>query len=1045
VTVSRLVVPEGDFCGHLPFRTNITDKRIHGGGTVGEDGAAERFWLELQTLYQAADKPTLKQLVRLGLAQDPPIEVGHSTINGWLNGKAIPIGRKNERYLAAMVSSLQTRVGSDARYRRLPPGEWGRLLRAAQAQRAAGKRKGRPRRPDISQPSAHAFDRRERPALARPHTRVIPVAPHGPLVGRDSELALLADLVKGIAAGQGSTVIIEGEPGIGKSALVQAALADSAGLACQVFWGTGSELDQALPFQPLLEGLRVREPSPNTRRETVARFLRGEISTDRGMDGPAMLGEQLLALIAEECAVQPTILVIDDLQWADQASIGLLARLAGSVRHLPLLLVGVMRPVPQRDDLAALRRMAGDAVRLPLAGLTKAEAAELVECLAGGTPDRQFLMLADDAAGNPLYITELVAALARSSRMTITGGVATLTPGPAPRSLAAAIADRLGFISWPAREVLQSASLLGPEFAVTDLESLLGRGVADLAAILNEACAAGVLTESGNHVHLRFRHPLIHAALYGALPAPVRAAWHREAGRALAAAGAPADRVARQLLWAAGESDGPSEPMDEWMLSWLSDAAELLVGQAPQVAARLITRAVASMPASSARRRPLASQLADALYRIGERTTAAQVATRELEHAVDPDLMVGLHWTLAQCRMAAGSYAESLATLEQALEVPGLTARHRGRLLVLAARAHSNWGEPEKAGRVASTALAAAEEARDTWAMGWALQTMAGVATTQGRLADQLPLFDRGLEVTWGDPALTDLRLILQINKTAALANLDRHEEALTMARQARQLADLAGATIRLAQARCVLGQLLFEIGRWDDALAEMAVMSPSIEGHAAACVELGIAALISFHRGDATAARGFLSAADPHAARIGRRLLPTLALARSLDHEHAGALPAALSALTCWLDGSTEEISHVKDILPDAVRLAVGTGDLGTARALTTQATEFAATSETPSVQGNALYCRGLLGHDAPLLLAAAERYQRANRPLMRAKALESAAPAHADACDGERARAALASATQIYSWLGASVDAARTKAASEVGPPPDRLPGHL
>ena len=410
---------------------------------MGEDGAAERFWLELQTLYQAAGRPTLKQLVRLGLDQDPRISIGHSTINGWLNSKAVPIGRKNERYLAVMVASLQARVGSDARYRRIPPGEWGRLLHAAQTQRAAGKRQGRPRRPDISLRGALAL---ERPVPNRAHPRTVPATGCGPLLGRDSELALLAGLVRAGAAGQGGAVFIEGEPGIGKSTLLRAALADSASLGCQVFWGTGSELDQALPLQPLLDGLRVREPSANPRREAIARFLRGEISTDRGMDGPAMLAEQLLALIAEECAVQPTILVIDDLQWADQASIGLLARLAVSARELPLLVVGAMRPVPQRDDLAALRRMAGATVRLQLAGLTKAATAELVESLAGGTPDGGLLRLADDAAGNPLYLTELVAALARSSRLTVAGGVATLTAGPAPRSLAAAIADRLGFI-----------------------------------------------------------------------------------------------------------------------------------------------------------------------------------------------------------------------------------------------------------------------------------------------------------------------------------------------------------------------------------------------------------------------------------------------------------------------------------------------------------------------------------------------------------------------------------------------------------------------
>jgi hypothetical protein len=71
------------------------------------------------------------------------------------------------------------------------------------------------------------------------------------------------------------------------------------------------------------------------------------------------------------------------------------------------------------------------------------------------------------------------------------------------------------------------------------------------------------------------------------------------------------------------------------------------------------------------------------------------------------------------------------------------------------------------------------------------------------------------------------------------------------------------------------------------------------------------------------------------------------------------------------------------------------------------------------------------MLGHDAPLLLAAAEQYRQANRPLMRARALEGTASAHADAGDTGRARVALASATEVYSWLGASVDVARTKAA--------------
>ena len=465
------------------------------------------------------------------------------------------------------------------------------------------------------------------------------------------------------------------------------------------------------------------------------------------------------------------------------------------------------------------------------------------------------------------------------------------------------------------------------------------------------------------------------------------------------------------------------------MLNWLAGAADLLVGQAPQVAADLLRRAVANSPAGL-QHDHLAARLADALYRTGDRTAAEVVASQALAHAIEPDVVVDLHWTLAQCRMVAGASAESLAALDRALASPGITARHRARLLVLAARTHRHNGEVEKAGQIATAALAAASEAGDNWAMGWALHVLTLVTAAQGRGTDALPLFDRALTVTQSDPALTDLRLLLQVNQAVTLGDLDRYEEALAVAGQARHLADQIGTTFRLTQAHGALAQLLFETGRWDDALAEAEILPEDLKEPAAACFDRGIAAVIGFHRGDTDHARSHLAAADPHASRVGHRLITSLALARSLDREHDGAVTEALAALTDAFDGNTEEIEEAEDLLPDAVRLAIETGNLTAAETLASHADALAVGSEIPHRQANALYCRGLLDHDASRLLAAAERYDDAGRPLLTAKALEAAAKRFVDTGDRSQAQDAFTRAAEVYTSLGAAADVARLQA---------------
>jgi tetratricopeptide (TPR) repeat protein len=849
-------------------------------------------------------------------------------------------------------------------------------------------------------------------------------APHR-LVGRESELSQLRRLANDVSRGRGQALLVEGEPGIGKSSLVGAACSETIGLGCQVFWGAGDELGQTLPLLPVLDALRVRESTDDQRRTTIIRLLRGDFPTEGRADPSPAAVEQVLALVRELCAIAPMVLVIDDLQWADQVTVTVWERLARLVNRLPLLLVGMTRPVPQRTHLAALKRMVGAEGVLRLGPLTEPAVGELVEVLVGHRPGADLLRLANDAAGNPLYLTELIAAFTRSARLEITVGVAEVTHGPGPRSLAAAIMDRLGFLEPRTRDVLRTAALLGVEFSVSDLAAASGRRVTDLLPALDEARAASVLSDADDG--LAFRHPLIRTALYDDMPAAMRAAWHHDAGRALAEAGAPVDRVARQLLRAVDGTGEDATAMIEWAAHWLIDAAPLLVGQAPRAAVELLRRAVTHLPAGAARRDELACRLAEALYRVGDTVEAEHVAVGALEQVTDPDLLVDLHCTLTQCRAMTGRSAESLAALDKALTFEGANSDHRARLLVLKARTYLDLGQVETAGRVASGALEEATETGDRWSIAWALLVQTSVAGMRGDITTALTLMDRALAVAEGHAELTDLRLLLQINQACAFCDLDRREEALAVIQRVRHQADRTGNAVRITQAQNVLGQLLFYTGRWDDALAEVDVLPDNLKGPDATCCDHGIAAVIDFHRGDADAARRHLAAAAPSAERIGNRVIASLALARSLDAEHAGEPERALAALTTGLANDSEELAGIEDLLADAVRLAVEIDDLRTATGVMARVEALGRGSTVTHRRAASLYCQGLLERDPTKLLQAAELYCAATLPLWCAKALEVAAIAFVESRNRTEARAAFGQALDQYTSLGAAWDLAR------------------
>src|ERR1044071_4305139 len=129
--------------------------------------------------------------------------------------------------------------------------------------------------------------------------------------------------------------------------------------------------------------------------------------------------EQMLALMNELCSENPTVLVVDDLQWADLSTISVWEWLARSVDRTALLLIGTIRPRPQRDELLAVRRVIGSDNILRLEGLPDEAVSELIAMISAGRPGENLLQLAAEAGGNPRYLTELMDSLVRARRLTV--------------------------------------------------------------------------------------------------------------------------------------------------------------------------------------------------------------------------------------------------------------------------------------------------------------------------------------------------------------------------------------------------------------------------------------------------------------------------------------------------------------------------------------------------------------------------------------------------------------------------------------------------
>ena len=853
------------------------------------------------------------------------------------------------------------------------------------------------------------------------------------VIGRDAELARFSSWAHDLRTGHGRALLVQGEPGIGKTALVREACDRALEEGCQVFWGAGDELGTPLLLSPLLEALGVSPTSDDARRRAIAGLFSGATAAKSSDELVTAVGEQLVALVNETAYSTPTILVLDDLQWCDAATVAVWSRLGRLAPDLPLLLVGTLRQPPRDSRVLALERAVGPRGRLQLGPLPEEPVAELVGALTGGVPEERLLDVAAGAGGNPLYLTELLDALDRDGSLRRTdGGHVDVAEGSKPRTLTAAIDARLGVLPDDVREVLRMAALLGADFSVTDLTAVSGRTPERLAGALQQARDAGIL-DGGEPA---FRHPMLRTALYEDLHPALRAVWHRDAAAALVRSGAAPERIARQLLRTlptpparpADDVDAPVAELPEWVAPWLVNAVPVLLVRAPRTTVWLLRTVLRQVP-DAARRDETAARLAGALVWTGATAEAEKVALRYLRSTTEPDAAVDLLWTLSQCHITTGRPAESLPLVATALERTDLSATHRARLLAVRARLHHHMGRVADAHAIAKLALAAAGNVGDDWATGWALHVLTVTALMRGEVGASLPMFDRALHVTEHDPGLADLRLLLHVNQAVALGNLDRYDEAIAAARYVCELTETAGS-MRQAQIRTVLGELLMDTGRWDDALLAVTGVPDDLKDPAGACCDLGVAAAICLHRGDVMGAGGHLVAAKRPAELLGGRVVRTLALAEALSAEASGDPAGALEILLAGLAGDAEELEEIEGLLPDAVRIAVDLGRLDRAREVLAHVERIAAQGETPHYAADVQYCRGLVEGDAALLLAVEKRYEELGRVLSRAAAAVAAGEVLAAAGDRAGARSAFGRALVVYDDIDAAWDLASLSA---------------
>ena len=375
----------------------------------------------------------------------------------------------------------------------------------------------------------------------------------GRLIGRKADLAGLVDMWRQSMAGVGHFVLVSGEPGIGKSRLLQelAGYANISGgdvIKGACFAGSGMPY---MPFTEIIATALSGRPDPALPKEVLAELLaiapemrlhypqiKTSLPAVSGADQQRLFEAVVLLLVAHSLS-GPLLLIIDDLHWADSGTLALLQHLSRRVRQRPIMIAGTYREVDLTDDRPTklyLDRFYQErlARRIKLSRLDFWETRELLATLFTSSVSEPFARnIFQETEGNPFFIEEVCKALIDSGRLTFEAGswqYAGIGPFEIPQGVRLAIQSRVDRLSDREQNVLQSAALLGREFEYDLLRSIVSLDEEQLIDILTTTISVQLIEEVPQRIHpgpetqlakrrlsFSFTHALIHTTLLESL------------------------------------------------------------------------------------------------------------------------------------------------------------------------------------------------------------------------------------------------------------------------------------------------------------------------------------------------------------------------------------------------------------------------------------------------------------------------------------------------------------------------------------------------